>query len=177
MKSSLPSLSTDQVSAFVELARHGSLRAAAEGLHITGAGLAESFACRWKPRLGASLYRKSRGPRRAGPLTEAGQLFLPHAVAFLEQGPPACAEVFGTAGPRELHVAATQYLILYVLIDAVRRFHRAHPHIHVRLSNHTEQEIEAALIQDPELALGVAALRTSRLQSSSISTFSRSNGV
>jgi DNA-binding transcriptional LysR family regulator len=54
-------------------------------------------------------------------------------------------------------VAATQYLILYVLIDAVRRFHAAFPNIRVRLSNHTEQEIEAALLDDPELALGVAA--------------------
>jgi DNA-binding transcriptional LysR family regulator len=44
-----------------------------------------------------------------------------------------------------------------VLIDAVRRFHLGFPHIRVRLSNRTEQEIEADLLQDPELALGVAA--------------------
>ena len=54
-------------------------------------------------------------------------------------------------------MAATQYLILYVLIDAVRRFHKAFPQIHVRLSNHTEQEIEQALLQNPDIALGVAA--------------------
>jgi DNA-binding transcriptional LysR family regulator len=48
-------------------------------------------------------------------------------------------------------------LIFYVLIDAVRRFHAAFPNIQVRLSNHTEQEIEQALLQDPDLALGVAA--------------------
>src|SRR5262249_21364085 len=55
------------------------------------------------------------------------------------------------------HVVATQYLILHVLIDAVRRFHRARPHIRVRLSNRTEEEIEEALLGDPEVALGVAA--------------------
>ena len=37
------------------------------------------------------------------------------------------------AGPHEIHVVATQYLILYVLIDAVRRFHAAFPHVRVRL--------------------------------------------
>ena len=36
---SLPSVSTDQVAAFVELARHGSLRAAAETLHLTEQGV------------------------------------------------------------------------------------------------------------------------------------------
>jgi DNA-binding transcriptional LysR family regulator len=61
------------------------------------------------------------------------------------------------SGRQEIHVAATQYLILYVLIDAVRRFHREFPRIHVRLSNLTEQEIEHALLQRPELSLGVAA--------------------
>src|SRR5207302_6047835 len=59
--------------------------------------------------------------------------------------------------PHEIHVAATQYLIVYVLIDAVRRFHEAFPHVRVRLSNRTEQEIEEALLHDPEVALGVAA--------------------
>ena len=48
-------------------------------------------------------------------------------------------------------------MILYVLIDAVRRFHQAYPNIRVRLSNHKEQEIEEALLSDPDLCLGVAA--------------------
>ncbi|MEX2558736.1 MAG: hypothetical protein WD403_02425 [Pirellulales bacterium] len=39
MTADYPSLSTDQVAAFVELARQGTLRAAAEGLHITEQGL------------------------------------------------------------------------------------------------------------------------------------------
>lgn len=43
------------------------------------------------------------------------------------------------------------------MIDTVRRFHKAFPRIQVRLSNRTEQEIEADLLHDPELAFGVAA--------------------
>jgi DNA-binding transcriptional LysR family regulator len=156
MPPSHPSLSTDQVAAFVELARRGSLRAAAGELHLTEQGLRNRLLA-LESRLGTELYRKQRGPHRGGLLTDAGRRFLPHAIAFLERAGQ-LAELFaGPAPPREIHVAATQYLILYVLIDAVRRFHAAHPHIQVRLSSHTEQEIEDALRQDPDLAVGVAA--------------------
>jgi DNA-binding transcriptional LysR family regulator len=150
------SLSTDQVAAFVELARQGSLRAAARVLHVTEQGVRNRLLA-LEGRFRVELYRKSRGIRRASPLTEQGHRFLPHALAFLERANQ-LTEFFGGA-PRqhEIHVAATQYLILYVLIDAVRRFHAAFPNIQVRLSNHTEQEIEAALLQDPDIALGVAA--------------------
>jgi len=63
----------------------------------------------------------------------------------------------GNRGPRELQVVVSQYLIAYVLIDAVRRFHRAFPQIHVRLSARTEHEIEAALLDSQEFSFGVAA--------------------
>lgn len=151
-----PSLSTDQVSAFVELARQRSLRRAAEGLHITEQGLRNRLLA-LERRLGVELYRKRRGARRGAELTEQGRHFLPHAAAFLERAAE-LAELFdGGHDPREVHVAASQYLILYVLIDVVRRFHRAYPAIRVRLSNRTEQEIEQILRHDPETALGVAA--------------------
>jgi DNA-binding transcriptional LysR family regulator len=91
------------------------------------------------------------------PLTEEGRQFLPQALAFLERARHLAEMFSGPAEPHEIHVAATQYLIVYVLIDAVRRFHEAFPKIHVRLSNHNEQEVEAALLHDPEVALGVAA--------------------
>jgi len=150
------SLSTDQVAAFVELARHGNLRRAARVLHITEQGVRNRLLA-LEERLGVELYHKRRGPRRGQPLTEHGRQFLPHATAFVERGNQ-LAELFGQAGEsHEIHVAATQYLILYVLIDAVRRFHRAFPRIHVRLSNQTEQEIEEALLKNPDLAFGVAA--------------------
>jgi DNA-binding transcriptional LysR family regulator len=90
-------------------------------------------------------------------LTEQGQLFLPHALAFKERAVE-LAEFF--AGPpieREVHVAATQYLILYALIPAIGRFRKAFPHIQVRLSNRTERAIEEGLLNEPELAFGVAA--------------------
>jgi DNA-binding transcriptional LysR family regulator len=60
-------------------------------------------------------------------------------------------------GPHEVHVVASQYLLAYVLIDAVRRFHQAFPYIHVRLSARSEQEIEEALLDSLEFSFGVAA--------------------
>src|SRR4051794_22801468 len=150
------SLSTDQIAAFVELARSGSLRKAAESLLITEQGVRNRLLS-LEERLGVELYRKSRGPRRASPLTTAGQQFLSHAIAFLERAAELKALFAAAPRTREVHVAATQYLILYVLIDAVRRFHKAHPDINIRLSNHTEQEVERVLLSEPDVAMGVAA--------------------
>lgn len=156
MAETVPSLSTDQVAAFVELARQGSLRLAARTLHISEQGLRNRLLA-LEARLEVELYFKQRGTRRGQPLTRQGQQFLAQALAFLEHARQLAECCQATPEPREIHVAATQYLILYVLIEAVRRFHAAFPDIRVRLSNRTEQEIEQALLADPTLALGVAA--------------------
>jgi DNA-binding transcriptional LysR family regulator len=159
MASPIPSLSTDQVAAFVEVARQGSLRRAAEILVITEQGLRNRLLA-LEERLGVELYKKRRGLRRATQLTEPGRQFLPHAAAFLERARE-LGELFDGDGaaqqPREVHVVASQYLILYVLIDAVRKFHAAFPHVHVRLTTQTEQQIEQALLDSPDVAMGVAA--------------------
>jgi len=154
--SDVPSLSTDQVAALVELARQGNLRRAAEVLLISEQGLRNRLVA-LEERLKVELYRKARGLKKGSPLTRDGRRFLPHAVVFLEQ---ACelTELFARSENRQvIHVAATQYLILYVMVDAVRRFHEAFPHIQVRLSNRIEAEIENDLVNDPELEIGVAA--------------------
>jgi DNA-binding transcriptional LysR family regulator len=150
------SLSTDQITAFVELARHGSLRQAAAGLHITEQGVRNRLLA-LERRLGVELYRKRRGVRQATPLTQSGQQFLPHAIAFLERAEE-LADVFAAA-PRtqEVHVAASQYLTRYVLIDAARQFHRRFPQARIRLSTHAEREIESVLLGDPDVAIGMAA--------------------
>lgn len=156
MSRATPSLSTDQVAAFVELARQGSLRGAAQVLLITEQGVRNRLLALEK-RLKTELYRKWQGLRRATPLTQQGRRFLPHAVKFLERAQE-LSDLFVTpAQPQEVHVAASQYLLRYVLIDAVRKFHARFPQIHIHLSTHTEQQIEAVLLRDPEVALGVAA--------------------
>src|SRR5258708_12761759 len=109
---SLPSISTDQVAAFVELARQGSLRRAAEVLLISEQGLRSRLVA-LEDRLKVELYRKGRGAKRGTPFTGQGQRFLPHAAAFLERTRE-LPELF--AGPhsghstRLIHPLATQYL-------------------------------------------------------------------
>ena len=70
-----PSLSTDQLAALVELARQGSLRAAAGVLHISEQGVRNRLVA-LESRLGVELYRKRRGIRRTAPLTEEGRTLL-----------------------------------------------------------------------------------------------------
>jgi DNA-binding transcriptional LysR family regulator len=156
MLTAFPSLSTDQVAAFVELARRGSLRAAAETLFISEQGL-RSRLLALEERLGVELYKKSRGLRKRTPLTPAGQQFLPHAAAFLERATQLVGMFQEEQSPQEVHVVASQYLIAYVLIDAVRRFHREFPQIRVRLSARTEHDIEEALLSSVDFSFGVAA--------------------
>jgi DNA-binding transcriptional LysR family regulator len=151
-----PSLSTDQMMALVELARHGSLRAAAEALFLSEQGLRNRLIA-LESRLGVELYRKRRGVRRHPPLTDEGRRLLPHAVAFLDRARELTELFHESAEPKEVHVVASQYLIAYALIDVVRRFHAAEPAIRIRLSARTEDEIDEAVRSDPQITLGLAA--------------------
>lgn len=152
----LPHLSTDQVAAFVELSRAGQIRGTAETLGITEQGVRNRLIA-LEAQLGVELYRKSRGPRRAAVLTPQGQQFLPHALAFLERAYELCRACDVDAGHQEVRIVASQYLTRYVLIDALREFRRVEPSIHVRVSTMREADVITALLDDPEVAFGLAA--------------------
>lgn len=154
--SGLPHLSTDQVAAFVEVARHGQIRAAAATLTITEQGLRNRLLA-LESQLGVELYRKVRGPRRSTLLTEAGHRFLPHAVAFLERAGELCRAFEIDGGAQEIRVVSSQYLIRYVLIGVLARFRVEAPSIHVRISTMNERDVEDVLRTDSEVALGLAA--------------------
>lgn len=153
---SLPHLSTDQVAAFVELARQGQIRGTAGVLGITEQGVRNRLLA-LEAQLGVELYRKSRGPRRAAVLTDSGRRFLPHALAFLERARELCQAVNLEVTGQEVHVAASQYLTRYVLIEILRDFRTAAPEAHVRVSTMNEREIESAVLEDPDVAFGLAA--------------------
>ena len=108
-------------------------------------------------RLDCQLYRKQRGVRRHALLTQRGEQFFPHARAFLERAREMLEPFADADSVQEIFVAASQYLTYYVLIDVVKRFHRASPRMRVRLSTRTEEEIETALLKDARVNLGVAA--------------------
>src|SRR5260370_23536302 len=48
-------------------------------------------------------------------------------------------------------------MMMHGLMRGIRRFHKACAHVRIRLVSRTEQEIEQALLSDPDLAFGVAA--------------------
>jgi DNA-binding transcriptional LysR family regulator len=156
MAHAFPALSTDQIGAFVELSRHGQIRAAAAVLGITEQGLRNRLLA-LEERLGVELYRKSRGPRRSAVLTDQGRRFLPHAIGFLERAEELCRTLDVESGAREIRVAASQYLIRYLLIDILKEFRRAAPDIHVRISTMNELEAEETLRSDPEVSMCVVA--------------------
>jgi DNA-binding transcriptional LysR family regulator len=128
---------------------------------IGGAGITEqglrNRLLTLEQRLGVELYRKSRGARRSAVLTDQGRRFLPHAIGFLERAQELCRTVDVEAGPQEIRVASSQYLIRYLLIDVLKDFRKAAPEIHVRISTMNELEVEEALRNDPEVAMGLAA--------------------
>ena len=156
MGDAIPYLTTDQVRAFVELSRHGQIRAAARGLNITEQGLRNRLLA-LEAQLGVELYRKSRGPRHSAVLTEHGQRFVPQALGFLEQAHELCRAFDIEAGRQEIRMAASQYLIRYVLIDVLRAFRKLEPSIDVRISSMNERDVEESLLRDPEVAFGFAA--------------------
>lgn len=156
MTQALPALSTDQIGAFVELSRQGQIRSAAAVLGITEQGLRNRLLA-LEERLGVELYRKSRGPRRSAVLTDQGRRFLPHAIGFLERAQELCRTLDVESGAREIRVAASQYLIRYLVIDVLKEFRRAAPDIHVRISTMNELEAEEMLRNDPEVSMCVVA--------------------
>jgi len=151
-----PNLSTDQIAAFVELARQGSIRAAAAQMHISEQGLRNRLVA-LEGQLGVELYRKVRGIRNTTPLTSQGNHFLPRAIAFLEQATELSRAFSTEPAQQEVTIVASQYLATYLLIQGVREFHRSYPDIRVRLSVRTESEVEAILMKQPEIQLGFAA--------------------
>jgi DNA-binding transcriptional LysR family regulator len=156
MESPLAPVSTEQIAALVELARQGTLRAAADSLGISEQGVRNRLVA-LERRLGVELYRKGRGKHATNVLTEHGRRLLPSATQFLKQSDELADFFAAPREPEEIHVAASQYLILYVLIDAAKRFHESYPNIRIRLSSHTEREIEDLLLADADIAFGVAA--------------------
>lgn len=151
-----PSISTDQLKALLEVARHGSLHSAAETLFITEQGVRNRLIS-LEQQLGTEVYRKARGARRGEILTKAGRTLLPHVIRLLEQADglrDLCAK---SSAVQEVHLASSQYLSTYLLIDVIRRFHGVEPGIRVWLSVRTERDIEQALLTNPDLAFGVAA--------------------
>lgn len=149
----VPPLSTEQVAAFVELARLGSLHLAAESLHLSNEGL-RGRVLALEEALGANLYRKERGRRGAVELTASGRRFLQKATRFLDQAHELTTLFEPRVQAKEIQLLASHYLMAYVLVDAVREFRAAHPEYLLRLSTRTESQIFGLLLSEAHCAIG-----------------------
>jgi DNA-binding transcriptional LysR family regulator len=149
----VPPLSTEQVAAFVELARLGSLHLAAQSLHLSAEGLRGRILA-LENAVGTSLYEKARGRRGAVNLTASGRRFLQKAVRFLDRAHELTTLFELRPVTKELQLIGSHYLMAYVLVDAVRGFRARHPEYMLRLSTRAESQVLALLRAEALCAIG-----------------------
>jgi DNA-binding transcriptional LysR family regulator len=152
-----------QLEAFVEIARRGTVSAAAEALFVTQPALTARLKS-LERELGALLFiRTGRGVRP----TEAGKALLPYAQRALHavaEGRDLVREVArGSAG--ELALGAAPAVSTYVLPVVLERYHAAHPNVQLAVrTGHSEEVLELVLRSEVELGL-VRALRHPDIES------------
>ncbi|WP_109124037.1 LysR family transcriptional regulator [Dyella sp. C11] len=144
-------ISPRQLEVFVQIARLGSVRAAAEALHLTQPAASMALA-EMERQLDATVFARERGRLR---LNTRGRELLPLAQELLER----YAE-FGRVGSGsvdelggELRVGASNTVGNYRVGELLGEFVRSHPHVSVRLSVANTSEIVAAML-DHALELG-----------------------
>lgn len=151
-----PSISIEQVGAFVQLAESGSLGSAGRALNLSAEGLRNRLIA-LEERLGVSLYEKEMRRRGLVTLTPAGRLFLQKATQFVEEA-QALTQLFEPGHrQKDLLIAASQYLVYYILIDIVRLFRIEFPSINVRLLTRNEQQIVSSVQSDSDISFGICA--------------------
>jgi DNA-binding transcriptional LysR family regulator len=110
---------------FVAVAEHSHFGRAAAALRVAQPSLSRQIR-RLEQQLGACLLdRTPRGTR----LTEAGEVFLPHATALLRSAAKATALTKAAADPSRITIGYTTGLIV---TRAVRELRRRHPDADVR---------------------------------------------
>lgn len=128
-----------RLEAFLEVARLGSMRAAARSLHLGQPALSARIVA-LEEELGARVFeRTKRGVR----LTLAGRALRPHAeraIDAVEAGRSAVRQVEqGDDG--ELVIAAASAINASVVPELVARFRRYHPGVHLYVHTGTAERI------------------------------------
>ena len=144
---------TEQLEAFVEVARRGSVSRAAEDLYVTQ----PTVTARLKgleQELDAKLFvRSQRGMR----LSDAGRAFLPYAERTLDtvsSGRRLLQELARGEGG-QLALGAAPAVSTYVLPRILTRFRRMHPKVSLAVrTGHSEEVLELVLREQVQLGLG-----------------------
>src|SRR3990172_526941 len=153
----------EQVEGFVEVARQGNLRRAADILAISQPAMTARIR-NLESELGTSLFRRSRTGMA---LTPAGQAYLPHAQRAIE------SLRSGAAMIRELDQGVTAELALgvapavgaYVLPELLARYAESSPNVRLLVrTGHSEEIVELVLRGEVDLGI-VRLLRDARVTS------------
>lgn len=124
---------------FVAVAEHRHFGRAAAALHTAQPSLSRQIR-RLEHQLGARLFdRTPQGCR----LTEAGEVFLPHAIALLRASAEAAALTRAAADPSRITIGYTTGLIV---TPAVRELRHRHPEAEVRTVHLSWNGPRAALL-------------------------------
>jgi DNA-binding transcriptional LysR family regulator len=148
------SLSTEQVLAFVELARVGSLHTAAQNVHLSDEGLRARILA-LEQTLRVSLYEKSRGRRADVKLTVAGRRFLQRAGRFLEHARELTSLFDAPSAEKTVHLLASHYGLQSIVSPVTKALLGLHPDVLLRLSSRAETAIPQLLLNESSLCIGV----------------------
>lgn len=126
-----PRLPLDTLPTFRAVAQAGSMRAAAEGLHLTHSAISQQIRL-LEQRLGFALFQREGRRLR---LTEAGQGMLAATEACLTQLERARQDAAARASGRieRLRLATVPSLAQRWLLPRIARWRAAHPDIHLEL--------------------------------------------
>jgi DNA-binding transcriptional LysR family regulator len=144
-------VSLRQLEVFVQIALHGSVRAAADRLHLTQPAASMALA-EMEKQLDAPVFDRERGRLR---LNARGRELLPLAQELLERhaefGRRAAGKAVSLAG--ELRVGASNTVGNYRVGELLGDFVRAHPQVAIRLRVANTGDIAAAML-DHSLDVG-----------------------
>jgi DNA-binding transcriptional LysR family regulator len=143
----------EQLEAFVEVARRGSVSRAAEALYATQPTLTARLKG-LEQELDAKLFiRSQRGMR----LSDAGRAFLPYAertIDTVSSGRRLLAELARGEGG-QLALGAAPAVSTYVLPRILTRFRRTHPKVSLAVrTGHSEEVLELVLREQVQIGLG-----------------------
>ena len=149
------------VESFLEVARQGNMRRAAETLYVSQPTLTARIQA-LEAELEATLFRRSRSGMT---LTAAGRAFMPYAERALESlrgGTALVRDVErGVAG--ELAIGAAAAVSAYVLPELLARFTAEHPDVRLLVrTGHSEELVDAVVRGEVALGLVGAPRRAGR---------------
>jgi DNA-binding transcriptional LysR family regulator len=138
---------------FSAIARHGSIREAAEELHIAQSALSRQVQ-KLEEDFGVPLFeRHARGVK----LTSAGEIFLRHAQTNLRQIERVRSEIDGLKGLRRglVSIRSIESLVPHLLPRALTRFSERHPGINFEITIDGSDQVVAA-VREGRTDIGLA---------------------